>query len=111
MLMSNIREKDWKIIRSMKDRVLNLACDRTLAKVSRIIENEADPAHARYLELWKILTSEDEDIAIMFNGLKRSNAITKLAKWKFHGLITDDDMKSFSQETREKVGSLIESWQ
>jgi ADP-heptose:LPS heptosyltransferase len=108
--MSDIREKDWKIIRSMKDRVLNLACDRILAKVLRIIENEKDHAHARYLELWNILRSEDEDIAIMFNDLKRSNAIPRLAKWKFHGLITDDDMKSFSQETQEKVRALNESW-
>lgn len=108
--MSYIRERDWKIIRSMKDEVLDRACERILAKVSKVIENEGDNAHARYLELWKTLTGEDEDIASMFNDLKRSNAITKLAKWKFHGLITDDDMKSFSEESQERVRILNESW-
>lgn len=91
--MSDISEKDWKIIRSMKDRILNLACERILAKISKIIKNEGDHAHARYLELWKMLRSENEDIAIMFDDLKRSNALIKLAKWKFHGLITDDELK------------------
>ena len=105
--MSVIPEKDWKIIRSMKDRVLDLACERILVKVSKTIKEEEN-AHARYLELWKVLESENEDIAIMFDDLKRSNAFIKLASWKSHGLIVDNDMKSLSKETQEKVRRLNE---
>ena len=110
MQKHTINEKDWKIIRSMKDEVLDLACDRIFAKVSKVIENDAERSHARYLELWEILKSEDDDIATMFDDLRRSNAISKLANWNFHKLIADDDMKSFSPETQERVKGLNESW-
>ena len=105
--MIAISEKDWKIIRSMKDRILNLACCRIMSNVSMIIENDKDNAHAKYLELWEMLTNEDNNIALMFDDLKRSNAITKLAKWKMHDLITDEEMLQFSKETQEKVRILI----
>ena len=106
--MNDIREKDWKIIRSMKDRVLDSACERILEKVSGIIENKDGGNHAKYLELWKTLRTEDEKIAIMFNDLRRSSALRQVSLWKFHELITDDDMASFSPETQERIQGLIE---
>lgn len=108
--MSDICEKDWKIVRSMKEGILNLACERILEKVSQIIENDRITPHARYLKLWQALRSEDENIAIMFNDLRRSSAIQQLASWKLNKLITDDEMNSFTQETKEKVRSLIDLW-
>ena len=101
--MSDIREKDWKIIRSMKDRVLDLACERILEKLSGIIESKDGGNHARYLELWKTLRAEDEKIGIMFNDLRRSSALRQVSLWKLHELITDDDIASFSPETQERI--------
>lgn len=49
--MSDIREKDWKIVRSMKDDAYDLACQRIMDKLSKIITAEEKSAHSRYLEL------------------------------------------------------------
>jgi len=106
--MNDIREKDWKIIRSMKDRVLDLACERILEKVSGIIENKDGGSHAKYLELYKALHTEDKQIGIMFNDLRRSSAIQQVSLWKFHGLITDDEIALFCPETQDRIQTLTE---
>lgn len=58
--MSKILEKDWKKIRSMKNGALDLACRRILDSLSETISAEEKSAHARYLELWKIMKMEDK---------------------------------------------------
>lgn len=108
--MKDIPEKDWKIIRSLKDSALDIASKRILEKSSRIIEDNDKNAHARYLDLFKTIHNEDDQIGHMFNDLKRSTAIFKLSLWKFHDLISEEDMKSISQETQKKVDSLIDSY-
>ena len=73
--MPDIKEKDWKNVRSLRDDVLDRACQRILLKVSEIIDDEDKSAHERYLELWKTLKTEDKDIAFMFDNPRRSTAI------------------------------------
>ncbi len=108
--MPDIREKDWKIVRKLKDDVLDRACKRILLKVSEIIADEDKSAHERYLKLWKTLKTEDKDIAFMFDNLRRSTALQQLAHWKFNNLVTDEEMKAFSTETLEKINALMCVW-
>ena len=108
--MSDIPEKDWKIVRSMKDDVLDLACRRIMEKLTKIIADEEKSAHARYLELWEAIQEEDRDIGLMFNDLKRSSAILQLARWRYNGLISDDELESFTPETIERVKAFQEIW-
>ena len=103
--MDGIDEKDWKLMRSMKERLLDHACSRILTKIEQLIQNGSDSAHDTYLQVWKTLKSEDKDIAIMFDDLKRSNAILKLAIWKKYGIISDKEMKSFTEDTQERIRS------
>jgi len=39
----------------------------------------------------------------MFDDLKRSNAVMKLAIWKHNGLISDEKMAEFTNETQQSV--------
>jgi len=106
--MNDIREKDWKTARSMQERVLNLACERILEKVSGILKNDDDDSHAKYIELWKTLHAENRWIKIMFDDFKRSSAIDQISFWRFCDLITDDEMALFSPETQDRIETLIE---
>ncbi|CAM5195052.1 hypothetical protein [Alishewanella longhuensis] len=44
----------------------------------------------------------------MFNDLKRSNAVFKIAALKHYGVLTDEQLAQFSQETQEQVARLCE---
>lgn len=103
---SKIPEKDWKKLRSLKNAALNIACERILLKIGTLIEKRGADSHKYYLKLWKIIRSEDKEIALMFDDLKRSTAIFKLAMWKNNGLLSDDDFKEFTVETQERIQSI-----
>lgn len=106
--MNSISESDWKKLRSIKGEVLNFSCERVLDRIKKTIEKQSENKHEIYLDLWKILKEEDQKIAIMFDDLKRSNAIHKLAAWKHNGVISDDSFAEFSNETRHRILALNE---
>lgn len=91
----------------MKNDALNFACDRIFKKIDGISSRRAGEEHKAYLKLWRLLKKEDREISIMFDDLKRSNAIYKLAAWKRNGVISDESFSMFSDETRKIVDALI----
>ena len=106
--MQDIPEQDWKIIRKLKDKLLQKACDNILAKLKSIIADKQSNSHKTYLDLWKTLKKEDQELGLMFDDVKRSTALFKLATWKSSGLITDIDFEQFSEETKNKI-NIIEA--
>ena len=105
--MNNIPEKDWKLLRSIKDEKLNLACKNIINKINEEIENGGVNYHKSYLNIWEIVNNDDKEIASNFNDLRRSNAIMKLALWKRSGLLTEQELNRFSEDTRKIIKNII----
>jgi hypothetical protein len=105
--MKSIPENDWKKLQAIKKDVLNISCGRTFKKIKKIMKEQPGNEHKAYLQLWKILKKEDQEISIMFDGFKRSNAIHKLAAWKRNGVIPDDSFSKLSNETQQTVLALV----
>ena len=101
--MNSITEKDWKLLRSMKEEKLNRTCGEILQKLGKEIDFEDNGEHQSYLKVWEILNSEDKKVCDMFDDLKRSNAILKLALWKQNGLLTEQEINIFSEQTRSAI--------
>ena len=59
--------------------------------------------HERYLKVYALIRNRDQTMARAFNDPKRSMAIFQLANIVEEGLLTDDELKQFSAETREAV--------
>jgi len=106
--MRQFPEKDWKVIRKLKDQLLQDFCDDTLNQLKPIINNQENGSHKAYLKLWKVLNKKDDELANMFNDLRRSTAYFKLAAWRNSGILADRDFKRFSEETQYLIHSLLE---
>lgn len=106
--MKSIPEKDWKVLRSLKDEKLAKFCDAVFEKVGTIIANKGTESHKAYLELWSLIRDEDEKLGAMFDELKRSNALRKLGVWRHYGVLSDEDLALFTDETRDSVVFLSE---
>jgi hypothetical protein len=106
--MRTIPEKDWKQMRSIKERVLDDACARILICIENILQKRDGRNHEAYLELWDLIEKEDAKIALMFNDLKRSTALIMLAQWHSHGLVSESDLALFTEETRNTVRAIME---
>ena len=76
--MNSFPERDWKMLRGMKDEMLNTACERIFRKIQALIDGRAGRTHEAYRELWKLLDAEDEKIAIMFDDLSGAMVFANL---------------------------------
>lgn len=105
--MKTIPESDWKTLKSMKDKLLQIECECALHKVDRIIKRSSEKAHEAYLEIWSVLKDEDERISCMFDDLRRSNATLKLTEMVRNGLLPYPELESFTEETRNTIEAII----
>ena len=87
----------------MKDEKLAVTCERIFEKLRKTIDERGDDSHAAYLQLCKTLKQEDKKLGRAFDDLKRSNAILKLVEWRRCKLLSDEELKRFSDETQELV--------
>ncbi|KYZ86651.1 hypothetical protein A3Q32_15235 [Alcanivorax sp. KX64203] len=106
--MASIPERDWKALRSLKGEMLNEACERILRQVESMLVDREGREHERYLELWKLLREEDEDIALMFDNLTRNHAYLKLLAMRSRGVLSDERLSRFSEETRKRLQRSLE---
>ena len=107
-MMKTIPEREWKLLRSMKEAKLNKLCEQILKTISSVIINKGNNNHKAYLEVWDKLQTADREIAISFDDVKRSNAILILAAWKRYGLLTESELNEFSEETRSTIRAITE---
>jgi hypothetical protein len=101
--MVTIPERDWKRIRDLKDELLNVACEQIFQRIEKLSADRAGPQHKSYLELYNLIKKEDKAIADMFDGLSRNSAYFKIAARKRNGVLIDEQMALFSEETQAIV--------
>jgi len=106
--MRGIAEKDWRRLRAKRDDKLNRACENILSRVKAAFPEQPSGNHAAYLAIWDLIHEGDAGIGEMFDDLKRSTAVFKLAAWHRHGLLSEDELKEFSDETQAIIRSINE---
>ena len=98
-----IAEADWKALRRVHPLALERHCERVLAEIERVTGNSVQSAHQRYLEILKIVEKHDHEMASIFDDLRRSNALTMLARMRSEGLLMADEFSGLSPETRDAI--------
>jgi len=58
------------------------------------------------LQIYGLIDNRDEELARAFNDPRRSRAIWQLAAINSYGLLSEEDLLSFTPETREAVAFL-----
>src|SRR5688572_29016675 len=108
VMLRDIRESDWKVLRGLKDVALGRFCQRVLDEMIGIAGDGGKTAHQRYLAVYTLLERRDRELAETFNGLRGSMALMQLARMVALGLLTEDEQSRFSVETRDWVKGLAE---
>ena len=98
--MQSISESDWKTLRKLKEAKLNQLCGSFLHEIKEKVIHRTDDHYRSFYAIWELVNAGNDDVADMFDDLKRSNAIFKLALWRRNGLLSDDELNEFSAETR-----------
>ncbi len=103
--MREIPKRDWKILRSLKDQLLQQFCERILLKIKPIIDNRENDSYQAYLKLYKTIIEEDKTLGYLFDDLRRSTAFSVLAAWRRYDLLSDDNYNRLTEETRRVINN------
>ncbi len=99
----SIPEADWKKFGPLRAVALDRLCDSILKSAVEIAKNENDSNHDRYLLLFKTVRDQDRELAQIFDGYSRSKALMQLAMMASKGLISEDEIEQFSEDTQNYV--------
>jgi hypothetical protein len=99
----DIPESDWKLFRQLHPIALGRYCQQVLDEIARIAADTKETPHERYLKIYKVVQQRDRTISEAFNDLRRSTAIMRLLTICSHGLITEDEIGRFTQDTRDII--------
>jgi hypothetical protein len=97
------RESDWKKFTKLKKIALERFCESVLDELRALCDREDLTAHERYLDIYKIIQKRDKELGRAFDGHSRSQADQQLRDMYNKGLVTDDELSKFSEETQNLV--------
>jgi len=76
---------------------------RVLEEIDRIKSDSTESFHKKYLDIYDLTRRRDKEMARIFDNPRRSVALGHLVQMKAHGLVTEEELSQFSQETRSLV--------
>jgi hypothetical protein len=107
--MREIKESDWKILRQLKSEALERFCKRVLSEIESINSDSTKSSHQKYLAIYELMQRRDKELALTFDGLRRSTALIQLAAMKSRNLLSEDEFSQFSQETQDISSQILET--
>ena len=101
-------ERDWKHLRAVQPAALARYCERVLDEATAVIHAREEPAHARYLRLFRLLKERDRVLGNAFDDMRRSTALRRVAALVGLGVLTDAELAGFTPEVRDSAVALSE---
>ena len=99
----NIPEPDWRRFKEVHEILLQRYCSRVLKDLLAVAQGSDESPHDRYLKIYGMIRNRDKELALAFNDFRRSTAVSQLGLMRCMGLLTDEELASFSEETRQRV--------
>ncbi len=101
--MNAIPEPDWRLLSKLTSIALDRLCERILNDLKQIASDTRENHHQRYGRVFGLIEEQDKKVAYIFDGLSRSNALTRLAYMRGEQLITGEEMAMFSSATQSSI--------
>lgn len=108
--MHNVPESDWKVFRELRQHAIERFCKGTLEQVQTILNDGSRSHHNRYLDVFRLLQSRDDELAHAFNDARRSRMLVQLVAIRAHGLLEPDELERFTQRTRAAIEALAKEF-
>jgi len=102
-MSAHIPESDWRLFKRVHGELLERYCARVLDELAASLKARDVTAHDRYVRAYKLLEERDEEMARAFDDFRRSTAVMQLAIMRSMGLLTDEDLNVFSEQTQVQV--------
>ena len=108
--MQSIPERDWKVLRRIRDDALYRFCVRKNNGVCDFVAN-ADihgEAYEAFLGICRYVATQNRELGDLFDDWRRSTAIRTLRLWAEAGIITEEEFAAFSEDTKDLIRAMTE---
>ncbi len=102
-MSADIPESDWRRFKEIHTKLLERFCSRILEEVATASQRTEGSAHDGYVKVYRLIKERDKQLANAFDDFRRSTAVMQLGIMRRMGLLTDEELSLFSQETRTRV--------
>ncbi len=102
-MSGDISERDWKVFRQIHPVARDRFCEHVLSEIGRASSASGQSAHQRYLKVFELLSDKDKQLAALFDNPRRSRAREQLSMIASAGLLTDEELSRFTEETRKSI--------
>ena len=101
----DLKESDWKVFRRLHSIALERYCQRVIEEV-RLAAACNDSYHDCYLKVFALIRDRDKTMVRIFDDARRSTALLLLLNIISEGLLTDDELKQFSEGLRSRLDEI-----
>lgn len=102
-----IAERDWKRWRQLTPILLDRFC-RAVVRKAATFSDSAASGHEQFLALYHFVAKSNQELARVFDNPRRSTALVQIAAAVSLGIMTREELDSFSEELRSRIDALIE---
>jgi hypothetical protein len=96
-------ESDWKFLRKLRPVALERLCESALGEVAILLADRELSNHERFLVVFRRIHDRNDDIAKAFDDVRRSTADQRLAAMCALGLVRQNELSQFTEETQRRV--------
>ncbi len=101
-----IPKKDWKYLRSVQGELISSLCERINRKAMEILGSAEESEYNKYKKLYQHIVDSDEIVAKCFDDWRRSTIRLKVFMSHSNGLLTEENMRHLSSETKNLLASI-----
>lgn len=105
-MLSHIPESDWRRFKEVHAKLLERYCSSVLKEVAAASQSTEGSPHDRYLKVVKLIDDRDKELGNAFNDFRRSTAVMQLGILRRMGLLTDQELGLFSEQTRTHIENI-----
>ena len=105
-----MKESDWKVFTDIKDKAIEKYCTLALEESQKVISDQKEHVHNRYLLLYKLLQNRNKQMSLLFDGHSRSKAWIQLIAIRSEGLADETLISKLSDEFRNETDPENHGW-
>ena len=105
-MSADFPESDWRRFKEVHKRLLERYSASILQEIAAVSLGGQGTAHDRYLQAYKLINERNEEMARTFDDFRRSTACMQLVMMRRLGLLTDQDLSGFSEQTQSHIRAI-----
>ena len=105
-----MKESDWKKFKKIKELAIEKYCTLALDESQKVISDQNEHIHNRYLLLYKLLQNRNKHMSLLFDGHSRSKAWIQLIAMRKEGLADETLLSELSEEFFNETDPEKHSW-